>query len=394
PLVARKEAQGLADHRRALQRREAAEEDDADALACDLNGRVEPLARRPHGNDHRAFLGSDRESLPMLGGVDTRVLRSVDGGAVQPPEQPDEPARGDAPVERGVVGGDEMVERNGRARPEQAREVDVEVPHVADDDEVDAAAAPRSRDQAKPGRYELDREHRHEPRPAQHLDARGSVQAQRDVALEHLVAECDEAFLQDPDARIAPSVVGAEEEHAPTDPPRTRGTNRDRGRMADRHASGIVRSGGRLESDPGVGSPGKRAPNGVLAARNQAARGLRTSSSSAIGSPRAPFRASAFRSRPVAAPTSSTSVGLPSRAASSITRGPRTVIRIRVDVGPSRIPSAATASSASPATPAGPDKAWNTPPRLNPWTVTSGPSPSQASEGNPHSSKHSRCFSQ
>src|SRR5206468_8103179 len=58
------------------------------------------------------------------------------------------------------------------------------------------------------------------------------------------------------------------------------------------------------------------------------------------------------------------------------------------------MPRTDAARSASVATPAGPNKAWNSPARLNAWTVTSGPSPSHASLGTPASSKRSRCFSQ
>src|SRR5205823_8923978 len=123
----------------------------------------------------------------------------------------------------------------------------VEVAHVADDDQVDATATPRTGDQADPGGSKLRGEQRHEPRTAEHLDARGSVQPKGNVAFEHLVAERGEAFLQDADARVAAGVVGAEEENAPARPIRARRRNRNRGRMADRHARGIVRSSARLE---------------------------------------------------------------------------------------------------------------------------------------------------
>src|SRR6266487_6702436 len=107
-------------------------------------------------------------ALPVLGRVDAGEVSGADGGPVEPIQQPDEPAGGDAPIERGIACRDEMVERNRRARPEQAREMNVEMAHVADDDQVDAAATPRTGDQAYPGGSELCGEQRHEPRAAEH----------------------------------------------------------------------------------------------------------------------------------------------------------------------------------------------------------------------------------
>ena len=54
--------------------------------------------------------------------------------------------------------------------------MDVEVAHVADDDQVDTAEAPRTGNQTDPGGCKPDGEQRHEPRPAQHSHARGGIE--------------------------------------------------------------------------------------------------------------------------------------------------------------------------------------------------------------------------
>ena len=86
------------------------------------------------------------------------------------------------------------------------------MPHVPDDDRVRLAHRPRARQQPDPGGAELEAEDGHEPGSLQDANAPGRVQRQGDVALLHVVAECGESLLQDPDAGDCLRVICTEEQ--------------------------------------------------------------------------------------------------------------------------------------------------------------------------------------
>ena len=121
-------------------------------------------------------------------------------------------ARPHAAVDRGVAGGDEVVERDRPAGPQPAREVDVEVPEVADDHSVGRRQTPRAPPQAPPAVDESRAQPGHPPRVLQHLHARRGVQPERRVAHHHVVSGRDDALLDGPDPRVPAGVVGAEEQ--------------------------------------------------------------------------------------------------------------------------------------------------------------------------------------
>ena len=104
PIIVREKSQRLADHGCPLQRREAAEKDDSDAIAHGPHRRIEPVARGPDGDDDGTRAGGRTHAVAVLGRVDAREVRGIHGRAVEPFEQPNQPAGGDAPVERRVAG--------------------------------------------------------------------------------------------------------------------------------------------------------------------------------------------------------------------------------------------------------------------------------------------------
>ena len=119
-----------------------------------------------------------------------------------------------AAVDCRVAGGDQVVEHDRGSREEPPRQVDVEVAHVADDDHVGRRQAPRLPPQLSPGGDELQQEQREAPGLPERLHARRRRDAERDVALAHVVPERVEAVHQDAHRLVTAGVVGAEEEDA------------------------------------------------------------------------------------------------------------------------------------------------------------------------------------
>ena len=210
----------LTDERRALQRSEAPEEDDAKDGVGRAPWRPEPGLGRTDGDHRRPAATLGGQERKVLGRVDHDHVCGAKGRPVQPRERGQDEPGARAAVDGRVLRRDEVVEHDRRVGEQPPGQVDVKVAHVADDDDVDRRQAACPAPEPRPRDEQPRREDREQPGLAEQSHAHRRRDPERRIALEHLVAERGETVDQHAHRLVVARVVGAEEEHA--SPPRGR----------------------------------------------------------------------------------------------------------------------------------------------------------------------------
>ena len=200
----------LADHGRALERRVDPEEDDAQRTLRARLGLVEPLLRRPDVDDEG--LRADRlgQELAVPLGVDEDEVGGADGGLVDAVEHGELGLEGRPAVDRRVPEEEVVVEHDRLRLEAPPREVDVELAHVGDEDDVGLRHLLRLAPELAPGARDPGRDEGSAERLARGLDPLGRVDRERHVALDELVPVLAQALEEDLHARLLPEPVGAE----------------------------------------------------------------------------------------------------------------------------------------------------------------------------------------
>jgi len=205
-------AQGLADHRRPLQRRENPEEDDLDGAAGAALGLAKPFLWRPDRDDDGLcppFLGHE---VAVALRVDDDEIRRRDRGAIDSVERAEDGPRRGSAIGCRVPQEDVVVENDRLAPPETSAEMNIQVTQVRDEDDVGLGLPLGRAPEARPRLGHAEREKRRGRRAPRSADAARGVEGEGNVALDDFVAEFDKPLLEDANAGLLPQPVGAEEE--------------------------------------------------------------------------------------------------------------------------------------------------------------------------------------
>ncbi len=200
----------LADHGRALERRVDPEEDDADGALRTRLGLVEPLLRRAdvHGEGLRADRLGQELAVPL--GVDEDEVGSAHCRLVDAVERGELRLEGRPAVDRRVLEEEVVVEHDRLRLEAPPREVDVELAHVGDEDDVGLRRLLRLAPEIAPGARDTGGDEGRAERLPGGLDPLGRVYLERHVALDELVPVLAQAFEEHLHARLLPEAVSAE----------------------------------------------------------------------------------------------------------------------------------------------------------------------------------------
>ena len=200
----------LADHGRALERRVDPEEDDADGALRTRLGLVEPLLRRADvdGEGLRADRLGQELAVPL--GVDEDEVGGANRGLVDAVERGELRLEGRPAVDRRVLEEEVVVEHDRLRLEAPPREVDVELAHVGDEDDVGLGHLLRLAPEVAPGARDTGRDEGRAERLPGGLDPLGRVHLERHVALDELVPVLAQALEEHLHARLLPEAVSAE----------------------------------------------------------------------------------------------------------------------------------------------------------------------------------------
>src|SRR5688572_19891041 len=106
-----------------------------------------------------------------------------------------------------------MVEDDDRARPDESRQMHIEMAKVADEHYARRPLVSGPPPELPPGAQEAERERQRDRRTTQSGNAGLCAVAKRHVALVHVMTECRQPFDEDADARMPRPIVRAEAEN-------------------------------------------------------------------------------------------------------------------------------------------------------------------------------------